>query len=267
MNYFSSNIKLLRNRRNRTQGDVANFLQIKRSTLSGYENGVAQPSIDTLILFSNYYKIAIDTLLRVDLSELSESQMVEIENGFDVYIRGGKLRVLATTVNDDNEENIELVNEKAQAGYRNGYADPEYIRSLPVFQLPFLSRERKYRTFQINGDSMLPIPHGSYVTCMFVENWSYLKEGDACIVVTRDDGIVFKLLGNKVMAQKPLRLVSLNPLYEPFDVDVKEVAEIWQFVHYISKEIPESDVSGEELIRSIANVQKDIDLIKEKLKS
>ena len=46
--YFASNIKFLRKRRGRTQDDVAFALNLKRSTLSGYENGVAQPGIEIL---------------------------------------------------------------------------------------------------------------------------------------------------------------------------------------------------------------------------
>lgn len=263
--YFASNIKLLRKRRKRTQDEVAFAISMKRSTLSGYENGVAQPVVPVLIAFSDYYKIAIDTLIKVNLATLSESQMTELENGFDVYIRGTGLRVLATTVDSSNRENIEIVTEKASAGYRSGYADPEYIRSLPVFQLPFLSPDRKYRTFQINGDSMLPIPDGAYVTGEFVENWTYLKEGDACIVLTLDDGIVFKLLGSKITSRKPLRLVSMNALYEPFNIEITEIKEIWRFVNYISKEIPEAEPPEKELKRTMANLQRDIDQIKSKL--
>src|SRR5665648_762449 len=81
-----------------------------------------------------------------------------LESGFDVFVKGSKLRVLTTTVDSTNTENIELVPEKAKAGYMRGFADPEFVRELPVFQLPFLSPERKYRTFQISGDSMSPIP-------------------------------------------------------------------------------------------------------------
>ena len=69
--YFDSNIKLLRKRKNLTQDEVSGQLQIKRSTLSGYENRVAQPGLDILLLFSEYYRIAIDTLLKVDLLKLS----------------------------------------------------------------------------------------------------------------------------------------------------------------------------------------------------
>jgi transcriptional regulator with XRE-family HTH domain len=65
---FASNIKLLRKRYKRTQDEIANSLNMKRSTVSGYENEVAQPGIDVLIAFSKYYKIAIDTLIKEDLS-------------------------------------------------------------------------------------------------------------------------------------------------------------------------------------------------------
>jgi len=154
--HFSTNIKLLRKRRGRTQDEMSNFLNMKRPTLSGYENEVAQPNIEALIAFSNYFNISIDTLVKIDMTKLSESQLGEIERGYDVFVTGSRIRVLATTVDKNNDENIELVPEKAKAGYTRGYADPEYIRELPVFSLPFLSKEKKYRTFQISGDSMLP---------------------------------------------------------------------------------------------------------------
>lgn len=64
--YFSNNIKFLRKHRNRTQDDVAFALNMKRSTLSGYENEVSEPNIEALIAFSKYFGIAIDTLVKVD---------------------------------------------------------------------------------------------------------------------------------------------------------------------------------------------------------
>ena len=138
--YFTSNIKFLRKRRGRTQDEVAVALNLKRSTLSGYENNVAQPGIDMLVSFSKYYNVSIDTLLTIDMTNLSESQLGELERGYDAYIKGSNLRVLTTTVGSDNIENIELVPEKAKAGYTTGYADPEYIEELPRFRLPFLSK-------------------------------------------------------------------------------------------------------------------------------
>ncbi len=219
--HFSSNIRLLRLRKNRTQETVANELGYSRSTLNSYENGsVVNPTLESLVKFSTYFKISIDTLVKVEMSKLSELQLRELELGHDAYVRGSKLRVLATTVDSRNRENIELVPVKAKAGYTAGYHDPEFIRTLPTFQLPFLSIDKKFRTFQISGDSMLPIPDKAYVTGEFIENWMDIKDGNAYIVVTADDGIVFKVLFNHIRNKKKLLLKSLK-LMEIFPNFVK----------------------------------------------
>jgi transcriptional regulator with XRE-family HTH domain len=263
--YFQSNIKFLRKRKNRTQEDVALVLDMKRPTLSGYENGVSQPNIEAIIAFSKYYNISIDTLLKVDLAKLSEFQLSELERGNDVFITGAKLRVLSTSVDKKNEENIELVPEKAKAGYATGFADPEYIKELPMFQLPFLSKQKKYRTFQINGDSMLPIPDGSWVTGAFLQDWNQIVSGHAYIIFTLDDGIVFKIAENLLKAESKLRLYSLNPEYLPYDVHVAQIKEIWQFVHYISSELPDPSQPKDELQKNIEDIKKDLATIKTKL--
>ncbi len=263
--YFASNIKFLRKRRGRTQDESAAALNLKRSTLSGYENGVAQPGIEILVSFSGYFNISIDTLLKIDITKLSESQLGELERGYDAYIKGSNLRVLTTTVDSGNRENIELVPEKAKAGYTTGYADPEYIGDLPVFHLPFLSDKRKYRTFQLRGDSMLPIPDGSWVTGEFLQDWMNIISGKAYIVFTINDGIVFKIVENNLKKDGKLVLYSLNPVYEPYEVHVNEVREIWKFVNYISNELPDPVLPEKQLIQAVAVIKNDLERIKAKL--
>ncbi len=263
--YFSSNLKLLRKRHGKTQDDLAGLLNVKRTTLSGYENNLAQPGIETLMVFSDYFGIAIDTLVRTNLSEIPESQLRQLERGYDVFIKGSNIRVLATTVDSENEENIELVSEKAKAGYSTGFADPEYIRILPTFQLPFLSRERKYRTFQISGDSMLPIPDGAYVTGQFVQDWTHIRNRQAYIILTFDDGIVFKVAENRIEEEGVLRLYSLNSLYEPYNIEVKEIREVWKFVNYISPQFPEPMSDKDSLARDVKGIKDDLEGIKQKL--
>ncbi len=263
--FFSSNIKHLRKRQKKTQEEVAFILGMKRSTLNNYENGQTTPNANVLMAVSDYYKIAIDTLLRVDLSALSEYQVSELERGNDVYIRGSGLRVLATTVNSNNEENIEMVNEKAKAGYVTGFADPEYIRDLPVFRLPFLSGNRKYRTFQISGDSMLPLSDGSWVTGEFLADWYSIISGRPYIILTLNDGVVFKVADNLIQSEGCLRLYSLNPFYEPFDLPAGEIREVWRFINFISTELPSAE-TGDEAMRSvISELRNELKIIRSKL--
>lgn len=264
--YFHSNIKHLRQRKNRTQEEIAINLEIKRTTLSGYENGVSQPSLEALLLFSKFYKLSVDTLIKVDLTTLSERQIQEMEMGNDPFLAGRQLRVLATTVNSENEDNVELVPEKAKAGYTASYADPEYIESLPTFSMPMLRKDRKYRTFQISGDSMLPIPSGSYVTAEYMDDWLAIKDGTACVLLTKSEGIVFKIVENQLRSQKKLHLISLNPLFEPYDLAADEILEVWKFAHYISEEIPEPQVGQAEVAAALLELRRDMSLVKRNLK-
>jgi transcriptional regulator with XRE-family HTH domain len=239
---------------------------MKRSTLSGHENNIAQPDFETLIAFSNYYNVAIDTLIKADLARLPESQIRQLERGYDVFIKGSNLRILTTTIGMDNEENIELVSEKAKAGYSSGFADPEYIRILPAFRLPFLSKDKKYRTFQISGDSMFPIPHGSWVTGVFIQDWHSLRNKEAYIILTHEEGIVFKVVENKIKTEGKLTLHSLNPLYEPYDININDIREIWHFVHYISPTLPDNPQTEQvQLIETVRQLRNDIHAIQTRL--
>ncbi len=263
--YFSSNFKFLRSRKKRSQEEVAAGLGIKRSSINNYENEYALPGIDMLPTISKYFGISIDFFLNEDLTAMSESKLRELELGHDAYIKGTKLRILATTVDSKNRDNIELVPHKARAGYTAGYNDPEFISALPTFQLPFLSKERKYRTFQINGDSMLPIPDKSFVTAQFLENWNDIKDGHAYVMLTQDDGIVFKVAYNQIKSKKKLLLKSLNFVYEPYEVSIGEIKEVWEFVNYISTQMPESNQSKEEVNKSVTLIQEEMRKIAEVL--
>ncbi len=256
--FFGPNIKLLRSRRGRSQEETAIGLDVKRSSWSGYENGSAEPSLDLLVRISEYFRVSLDRLLKDDLTQLSESQLGILERGGDVDLSGRRLRVLSTTVDKGDRENIELVNHKAKAGYALGYADPEYISVLPTFQMPFLSRDRKYRTFQISGDSMPPVGEGSWVTGEYVQNWQTLRDGQPYIIITKEDGIVFKVVYNQLKTTGNLLLCSTNPVYQPYEVPISEVLEIWKFVHFISHELPEPNLSRDELSRSVLDLRKEV---------
>jgi transcriptional regulator with XRE-family HTH domain len=258
--YFSSNIKFLRHRKEITQDILAGGIGVSRSTLNSYENGsIKNPTLEALVSFSKYFKISIDTLIKVDISRLSKHLLTELENGRDVFVTGSKLRVIATTVDNNNKENIEVVPLKARAGYKNGYADPDFVSRLPVFQLPILFNDRKYRMFQISGDSMLPIPDKSWVIGEYVENFYDIKDNFPYVLLTKDDGIVFKIAFNNLRKKKTLLLKSLNPAYEPYEVNINELKEVWRFCNYISNELPEVN---SQLLSKIERIEKEMKEIK-----
>lgn len=263
---LSRNLKFLRKRSGKSQEEVANDLSIKRTTLSGYENGSAEPNAENLIRLSDYYNLKVDELLRQDLTLRSEEGWISNEAHARIDINGSSLRVIATTVNSENQENIELVPLKARAGYTSGYADPDYIRVLPTFQLPFLSADKKYRTFPIIGDSMPPVSDGSWVTGEYLQNWNFIKERKPYIVVTKNDGIVFKILYNQLEESGSFLLCSTNPAYEPYELPISEILEVWKFTHYISAELPEPNLERHELSNTVMQLQRDVQKLKNTLR-
>ena len=255
---IGANLKIIRKRSKRSQEEVAQDLGLTRSTYSGYENGIAEPSLDTIVSFSSYFKIPTDILLKEDLDKYTESEWSVLESGLYADVSGKQLRVLTAMVDQEDNELIEMIPQEARAGYTTGYADPDYLKVLPTFSLPFLSKDRKYRSFPIKGDSMPPVEEGSYVVAEYIQNWGSIRNGTPCIVVTKDDGIVFKIVNNCITANQSFELCSTNPMYAPYFVHVNDILEIWKFVNYISPSLPEMRVDDQQLSRSIQDLQREV---------
>ncbi len=259
---IGNNIKLLRKRAGKSQEEMAQALGLTRSSYSGYENGVAEPNITTLNNIAQIFGLLLDDLVNKDFSKFTEQEWKSVDAGVHTDIRGSKLRVLTAVVDQNNEELIEMIPQAARAGYVAGYADPDYIKVLPTFHLPFLSKNKKYRSFPIEGDSMPPVSDGSFVTGEFIQNWETVKSGTPCIIVTQNDGIVFKVVNNFLDTHRSLQLCSTNPMYPPYMVHANDILEVWKFVNYISKDLPEVEVGQSELTKSIKSLQQEMNEIR-----
>jgi transcriptional regulator with XRE-family HTH domain len=249
----TSNIRFLRKNAGYTQAQLAEQLDIKRSLVGAYEEGRAEPKLSTLVNIARLFNISLDELITVDLSNPDSKSGRSLTSQ-----SGGKLRVLAITVDDKEKENIELVPYKASAGYLNGYSDPEFIEELPRFQLPMLGNQGTFRAFEISGDSMLPIASGTVIVGQFIEDWSMIKDGTPCIIVSQKEGVVFKRIFNKIEEAATLRLHSDNPVYSPYEVHVEDIMEIWEAKSYISSTFPIADLSLDKLSSIVLDLQKEM---------
>jgi transcriptional regulator with XRE-family HTH domain len=225
--YLNTNIKVLRKRKSITQEAMSSAIGISRSKLAGYELNV-NPPLDTVLLISDYLGVSVDILLRKDLEKLSEFKLRELLET-DQFLKGRNLRVLATTVDENGRELIEVVSQKVKASYLAGFSDPDFIGELPRFNLPFLSQDKKYRVFQVDGDSMLPIPDGAWIVCEYMDDWTSIKDGGKYVIVTESDGITFKIAYNQIKENEKLLLCSSNPIYKPFEADINSVREVWMY--------------------------------------
>ena len=85
---------------------------------------------------------------------------------------------------------------------------------------------------------MMPIPDKSYIIGEYVQNLRTLQDGHAYIIVTLDEGVVFKVVYNQIKKHKKLLLRSLNPTYKPYEIEIEKVMEAWKFTNYFTSEIP-----------------------------
>ncbi|WP_185204565.1 helix-turn-helix transcriptional regulator [Chryseobacterium sp. C3] len=134
--------------------------------------------------------------------------------------------VLPVMVDQNGDESIEIVSQKASMGYLTGYSDPDYIESLQRISLPFL-KNGKFRAFPADGDSMPPFKNGSYIIGKYMEGLNDLKSGNTYVFITLNDGITYKRLKSK--NENSLTVAADNTFYEPYEIPLNEVVEVWQY--------------------------------------
>ena len=253
MKYIQSNIKHLRGLKKFSQERFAEELKWTRSMVGSYEEGRSEPPIDRLIELSSYFDIPIDILVKNDLRAAKDTSFIEV---------GNKRVLFPITVNEANEDLIEIIPAKASAGYLQGYADPEYIEQLQKIKLPFLPTGT-HRAFPISGDSMLPVKDGSFIVAKFVDTITDVKNGRTYVVLTKSDGLVYKRVYNKIEEKNSLELHSDNKMYQPYDVKMEDVIELWEFTCCITTQEYDAD---ELKLSSIMNMFQELKVELESIK-
>ena len=237
MNYLPGNLKVLRKKLALTQAGLAEQIGVNRSAIGAYEEGRADPRVQTLIRMGVFFKVSVDDLLNKDLSAQEPKAYV-----------ADQLRVLPVIVDRSTDrEVIPLIPQKAAAGYLSNYSDPEFIADQQGFVMPYpqLTADRTYRIFQIGGESMLPVPDGAYIIAQYVSSLSEVREGACYVLTTREEGIVYKRVLS--IGGNTLTLSSDNPEYESFAVAGSDVLEIWQALGFTSFDLPGPDAYQPEL--------------------
>ncbi len=245
LSLLQKNLRYLRKSKGISQDKLGESLGISRHNIGAYEEGRSMPSFENILEIAAHFGISADALGRADFADMTRDELEALQlGGKQIDIRGKSLRVLAVTTDDKGKENIEFIPEKAAAGYLNEHGNPAYLQKLPKFHLPTLGNDKTHRAFEIEGDSMLPIPSGSMIVCEYVENWERdIKNGDAYIIVSQKRGIVFKRIYNPIETDSSLAItcVSDNPAYPPYDLELEQEDEIWKAKMVMNTDLSKPD--------------------------
>ena len=248
MSLAGKNLKHLRKLRGWTQEEFAAKLRIKRSLLGAYEEERAEPRIDVLEIVSDIFKLTLDELLLKDLGDSKGN-----------YLAKRRAQKLAAGTNE-----IQFVPVKAAAGYLAGYADPEFLDELNTFTLPMLA-PGSYRAFEIVGDSMLPTQSGSVIVGEKVEDLEDLKNNNTYIVISRNEGIVYKRMMKNPRSKNKFTLISDNTTYQPYNINAEDVLEVWKATMILSRANVQQRWDVNQLASVVSNLQEQISTLKKKM--
>lgn len=221
------------------------------------KDGIKMPSVEILLEISNKFENINSEWLLLGKGEMLKNETrPAVEIIAPVKVEGRDLMPKVVVVDDADNDRIPLVPVKAQAGYLDGYGDPEYIETLPTYSVPSL-RNGTYRMFQVSGYSMYPtLQNNSYVVGEFVENWEYMTDNRVYVVVTATEGIIVKRVVNRLKQYDSLYCKSDNRDYPHISVNVQDIKEVWECKMHLSFEF----------LDPVTNYQKIADLEMEMLK-
>lgn len=221
MDTITDRIKELMNALGLNTTSFAKEIGVSWTSVNNYTKGRV-PDGRTLISIQQKFGVNINWLL-------SGKGKMLLSNNHTVNEPGAFYTPKVITVDSTGSENVLMVPHYAQAGYLDGYSDPEFLENLPSFRLPKLNNGT-FRMFEVRGHSMIPTLHdGSIAVGEWVEDFASIQDDQIYILVTKDDGIVIKRVLNRINKYGNLYLKSDNRAEFPsYTVQPVDVVEIWK---------------------------------------
>lgn len=112
MNYFSKNLKYLRNKMNLSQSKLGELANVNQTTIARWEENKVSPSLDNVYDLAKALKISIADLIGRDMSKENI-----IDNKTDITLE--MFNKSKNILSDDERKEIELIIQKALDKYQN----------------------------------------------------------------------------------------------------------------------------------------------------
>lgn len=116
---FSERLRDLRKSRGKTQQEIADMLNIRRSTYGEYERGVIVPPTDKIQMLAKYFNVTVDWLIgkeetQEDISKTLNTLLTQLKSNKQFVFHGNKMNkesrnILIKSIESDLET-MELLN-------------------------------------------------------------------------------------------------------------------------------------------------------------
>lgn len=222
MSKIGKNIRKIRVVKQLSQASLAQIFNLARPSIGAYEEGRAEPRIDTIVQIGQYFGISIDDLLNKELT-INDLYRFDPLKKKNVNMPSGKSPGRNTLV-----LNTLLVSIENQPEYTGNFSNSTFLDSLPKFHFPGIQVVNA-RAFEAAGDAMAfdkkGILHRDLMVCTHtVQKTSSLTSGKVYALVTENRILIRRYKSG----DKKLIFLCDNPDWPAEEYSPKELAEIWQ---------------------------------------
>lgn len=170
------------------------------------------------------------------IKEPNDIFMRKIEEAFPDFKDFNPERANVKTKDYSSFTEIKIVTTKARAGYMDSFYSDEYLKDMPTVLME-TDKEYKgnYLAFEVENDSMEPEYYeGDILICREVKRdlWNsklHIKDYDF-VIAHGTKGIFFKEISFHNPESGEIICHSLNPFYDDFTLNLREVAYIYNVV-------------------------------------
>jgi transcriptional regulator with XRE-family HTH domain len=261
MSKIGKNIRKIRVVKQLSQASFAQIFNLARPSVGAYEEGRAEPRIDTLVQIGQYFGLTIDDLLNKDLTinDLSRFDPLKRKNVPDPGPESSSTNTIVM--------NTTVISAENQVDYIHNLSNSALLDSLPKFHFPGI-KVINARAFEAEGDAMAfdnkGILQGDLVICTHtLQRSAFPITGKVYVLVTENKILIRRYKSG----DKKLIFHCDNPDWPAEEYNNKELLEIWQAEAVFSRSlappiwlkdrIEELEQKFVDLAEKIKNLEKD----------
>jgi transcriptional regulator with XRE-family HTH domain len=214
----------------KSDASFADKIEVDRSNFSQMMRG-KRPIGDAII-----NKICIHTTISKPWLLTGEGEMLRVsENKSET--EGSRENAVPIHISDISVTIAPLIGQYAQAGYLNGYADPEYIENQPIYYAIKKYSGGNYVAFEVRGDSMdnglrNAICTGDIILGreLYKDYWLSKLHIPRIFIIVHEDGICCKEIIDHDVENGIITCHSYNPdknRYPDYQVHLKNVRQLF----------------------------------------
>lgn len=154
--------------------------------------------------------------------------------------------------------NIQYVRLAQVQEYILKHLQTDFLNSLPKFSLPNLPKG-EYRGFEAGDDFSFP---GGTLVGSFVKNWYDIQDGKHYLLVTKQQGLLYRRVYNQLKIKGMLLLSSDLEYITSAELTIKDILEVWEIKAFISLQLPNPTLSLYRIGQLVEELQHELARVK-----